>query len=155
MHISWVTCCLTTIVSTPKASLFPVFLYPSLPLFSPSFLSAKTLTEHLFHYNTARWDFPGGPVVKTSHFHCRRCGFSPWLEKETPSCHAARECGMVKTKIKITFLKCQLILYLMRYFKMIIIIIQQSVGCSIPMWFQSPRKLKTTVTAISIRTASC
>ena len=24
------------------------------------------------------WDFPGGPVVKTSHFQCRGCGFDPW-----------------------------------------------------------------------------
>ena len=25
-------------------------------------------------------DFPGGPVVKTLSFHCRRQGFNPWLE---------------------------------------------------------------------------
>ena len=24
-------------------------------------------------------DFPGGPVVKTLHFHCRGHGFHPWL----------------------------------------------------------------------------
>ena len=23
-------------------------------------------------------DFPGGPVVKTAHFHCRGCRFDPW-----------------------------------------------------------------------------
>ena len=23
-------------------------------------------------------DFPGSPMVKTSHFHCRRWGFHPW-----------------------------------------------------------------------------
>ena len=23
-------------------------------------------------------DFSGGPVVKTSHFHCRDLGFNPW-----------------------------------------------------------------------------
>ena len=27
-----------------------------------------------------RRDFPGGPVVKTPHFHCRGRGFDPWLE---------------------------------------------------------------------------
>ena len=26
-------------------------------------------------------DFPGGPVVKTLHFHCRGCGFDPWSGK--------------------------------------------------------------------------
>jgi len=25
------------------------------------------------------WGFPGSPVVKPSSFHCRDCGFSPWL----------------------------------------------------------------------------
>ena len=23
-------------------------------------------------------DFPGGPVVKSPHFHCRGCQFDPW-----------------------------------------------------------------------------
>ena len=26
------------------------------------------------------WDLPGGLVVKTPWFQCRRCGFNPWLE---------------------------------------------------------------------------
>ena len=26
-------------------------------------------------------DFPGGPVVKTLHFHFRRHGFDPWSGK--------------------------------------------------------------------------
>ena len=26
------------------------------------------------------WDFPGGPVVKTPHFQCERCGFDSWSE---------------------------------------------------------------------------
>ena len=26
-------------------------------------------------------DFPGGPVVRTLHFHCREPGFDPWLGK--------------------------------------------------------------------------
>ena len=29
---------------------------------------------------TSLWDFPGGAVVKTPHFHCRVCGFNPWSE---------------------------------------------------------------------------
>ena len=28
---------------------------------------------------TSSWDFPGGPVVRTSRFHCRGHGFDPWL----------------------------------------------------------------------------
>ena len=24
-------------------------------------------------------DFPGGPVVRTLHFHCRGCRFDPWF----------------------------------------------------------------------------
>ena len=28
---------------------------------------------------TSPWDFPGGRVVKTSHFQCRACGFDLWV----------------------------------------------------------------------------
>ena len=36
----------------------------------------------LFKYkNTSNEDFPGGPVVKTMHFHCRACSFHPWSSK--------------------------------------------------------------------------
>ena len=28
---------------------------------------------------TRNWDFPGSPMVKTLHFHCRGQRFSPWL----------------------------------------------------------------------------
>ena len=31
------------------------------------------------------WDFPGGPVVKTPHFHFRGHEFDPWSE-ELRSC---------------------------------------------------------------------
>ena len=32
-------------------------------------------------------DFPGGPIVKTPHFQCRRCGFTPGPGIKIP--HAA------------------------------------------------------------------
>ena len=25
------------------------------------------------------WEFPGGPVVRTLHFHCQGRRFNPWL----------------------------------------------------------------------------
>lgn len=31
-------------------------------------------------------DFPGDPVVKTSHLHCRGYGFYPWWGTN-PTCH--------------------------------------------------------------------
>ena len=31
-------------------------------------------------------DFPGGPVVKTSHLHCREYGFDPWELKSHMQC---------------------------------------------------------------------
>ena len=34
-------------------------------------------------------DFPGGPVVKTAHFQCRRCRFDPWSGNEDPTYHMA------------------------------------------------------------------
>ena len=30
------------------------------------------------------WDFPGGPVVKTLHFHCRGHRFDPWSGYQDP-----------------------------------------------------------------------
>ena len=32
-------------------------------------------------FKVTSWDFPGGPEIKTLHFHCRRCGFDPWVGK--------------------------------------------------------------------------
>ena len=29
-------------------------------------------------------EFPGGPVVRTLHFHCRGLGFDPWLGTKIP-----------------------------------------------------------------------
>ena len=31
-----------------------------------------------FHPKIMWWDFPGGPAVKITHFHCSECGFGPW-----------------------------------------------------------------------------
>ena len=32
-------------------------------------------------------EFPGGPVAKSSRFHCSGCGFTPWLGNKDPACH--------------------------------------------------------------------
>ena len=32
-------------------------------------------------------DFPGGPVVKTLHFHCRGLGFNLWSRNKDPTYH--------------------------------------------------------------------
>ena len=31
-------------------------------------------------------NFPGGPAVKTPHFHCRAHWFHPWLRNQDPTC---------------------------------------------------------------------
>ena len=33
--------------------------------------------------------FPGRPVVKIPHFHCKGCGFNPWSGNSGPACHMA------------------------------------------------------------------
>ena len=43
--------------------------------------------EHTFKVELQ--DFPGGPVVKTLHFHSRGHGFDPWLGKFCMLCGAA------------------------------------------------------------------
>ena len=49
------------------------------------------------------WDFPGGPVVKTLHFHCREQVFGS-LVRELRSLHAMCY-GQKKEKILVLFLK--------------------------------------------------
>ena len=44
-------------------------------------------------------DFPGGPVVKTPHFHCRAYGFDLSLIGELRSCML---CGKTKKNLKST-----------------------------------------------------
>ena len=34
-------------------------------------------------------DFPTGAVVRTLHFHCRKCQFDPWLANQRPTCRVA------------------------------------------------------------------
>ena len=60
---------------------------PTLP--RKKFMSAaqKKESQSRMDLGMGRWDtrrhwlrdFPGGPVVKTTHFHCRECRFSPLL----------------------------------------------------------------------------
>ena len=35
--------------------------------------------------NNSSWNFPASSVVKALHFHCRKCGFDPWVQ-ELRSC---------------------------------------------------------------------
>ena len=50
------------------------------PCVLPSPLSAKCLCPWSCHCPSRifSWDFPGGPVVKTSCIQCRGHGFNPW-----------------------------------------------------------------------------
>ena len=36
------------------------------------------------------WDFPGGPVAGTQHYHCYGPGLSPWSGNEDPASHMAQ-----------------------------------------------------------------
>ena len=49
-------------------------------------------------------DFPGGPVVKTSHLHCREGGFDSW--ELNPTCSAAKKKKKKKTQ-RVQFLYCR------------------------------------------------
>ena len=44
-------------------------------------------------------DFPGCPVVKTQHFHCKGCGFNPWSRNQDSAC-----CMVRQKKNKILFM---------------------------------------------------
>ena len=47
---------------------------------SNTLLQMKTLGQWDRNFSKAhvRREFPGNPVLKTLHFHCRGCGFDPW-----------------------------------------------------------------------------
>ena len=49
------------------------------------------------------WDFPGGPLVKTPCFQCRRHGFDPCSGSEHPACHVVwpEEKKIIETSGKI------------------------------------------------------
>ena len=40
-------------------------------------VSLRLVGPHLYPFKNKTGDFPGGPVVKTPHFHCRGCRFDP------------------------------------------------------------------------------
>ena len=42
-------------------------------------------------------NFPGGPVVRAPHFHCKRCGFTPWSAGRTKITQATQH-GQKKKK---------------------------------------------------------
>ena len=54
----------------------------------------------------AFWGFPGCPVVKILHFHCRGLGFDPWLGKFYMLWGVAKEKNKNK-KVKILKNKIQ------------------------------------------------
>ena len=45
---------------------------------------------HMWNLKTKHKDFPGGPVVKISHFHCKGHKFSPWLGNKNAACCVAQ-----------------------------------------------------------------
>ena len=55
-----------------------------------------------FSKKTALWEFPGGPVVRTQHFHCQCPGLIPGRGTKTPE--AARH-SQKKKKKKYSFIE--------------------------------------------------
>ena len=43
------------------------------------FLKKKKKKDRDQIQTDTQWEFPGGPVVRTQHFHCNGPGFDPWL----------------------------------------------------------------------------
>ena len=72
---------------------FPLlFCSLSIPCFSsPNPFISKLLPTVLCEQYSFLQDFPGGPVVKTPHFHCRGHGFNPWQGSQDPACFVAKK----------------------------------------------------------------
>ena len=58
---------------------FDIFSCSFCSSFLRLFVISKTSSlNHGLSQNLLSMDFPGGPVVKTLHVHCRAHGFNPW-----------------------------------------------------------------------------
>jgi len=65
--------------------------------------TTKWLTHaHTYHKIHPYEDFPGSPVVKTLHAHCRGHRFNPWWGNQDLTCHITRP---KKKKMMKHFLK--------------------------------------------------
>ena len=42
----------------------------------------------VYNKNVFKWEFPGGPVVRTLRFHCQGHWLDPWSGNQDPVCHA-------------------------------------------------------------------
>jgi len=56
----------------------------------------------LTHQKTGIQDFPGSPVVKTQHFHCKGYRLDPWLGNWNNTCHSVRPKTKQKTGTHFT-----------------------------------------------------
>ena len=63
--------------------------FPSLSLRDSNQLDTFQLPQKGEWRHYLLWDFFGGPVVRTQHFHCWGRGFNPWLLKQDPISHTA------------------------------------------------------------------
>ena len=72
-----------------------VFLTGKFPALSTVPGTDKALHQYLLEerMNNKWMDFPGGPVVKTLHFHCRGHEFDPGWRTKIPQ---ATQCGQKK-----------------------------------------------------------
>ena len=67
---------LSTIIFIPKRSIAKMFIF-SLSAFQSS-ENAVFMAKEIFHLKWINGDFPGVPVVKNLHFHCKGHDFDPW-----------------------------------------------------------------------------
>ena len=67
---------LSTIIFIPKRSITKMFIF-SLSAFQSS-ENAVFMAKEIFHLKRIQGDFPGVPVVKNLHFHCKGHDFDPW-----------------------------------------------------------------------------
>ena len=73
----------------PNSALYPRGLWAHLRCELNILGVQGTHTSVWLDYKLSLWDFPGGPVVKTSHFQCKEHKFDPWLGNWGPTCHRA------------------------------------------------------------------
>ena len=76
----------------------------------------KICAEKVFNTRVILWEFPGGPVVRTQHFHCCGQGSIPGLGAKIP--HQAAVCRSQKKKSNfiLNFINAKLVHLLSKLF---------------------------------------
>ena len=54
-------------------------------------LRSESVLKYIKRFGDTTGGFPGSPVARAPHCHCRRCGFDPRSGNQDPACRVAKK----------------------------------------------------------------